>query len=207
MPTKWRNDDGLRGAACGFRDGCIRYRHFCAFIFRLLPQTAGRDGKSLIVVGKRESRALNVGDARKCVERLKFETVLRDGTLLSINFKASRIENKNRAFIKVRNELSWKNLIANCPISFCGKCRDACVVFLWLRWVGGEEREQVGKQGRRYWKRKKRWLHGPRGWEGQNGRQPIGCRDKMAVGEFNQYLPPSFVVGGGQDKTQKGPGT
>lgn len=41
----------------------------------------------------------------------------------------------------------------------------------------------------------------------QNGRQPIGCRDKMAVREFNQYLPPSFVVGGGQGKTQKGPGT
>lgn len=29
----------------------------------------------------------------------------------------------------------------------------------------------------------------------------------MAVGEFNQYRSPSFVVGGGQDETQKGPGT
>lgn len=63
-------------AACGFRDGCIRHRHFCAFIFRSLPQTAGRDGKSLIVVGKRESRALNVGDARKCGREIE----VRDGS-------------------------------------------------------------------------------------------------------------------------------
>lgn len=47
----------------------------------------------------------------------------------------------------------------------------------------------------------------PRGWKGQNGRQPIERWGKMAVGEFNQYRPPSFVVGGGQDETQKGPGS
>lgn len=28
----------------------------------------------------------------------------------------------------------------------------------------------------------------------------MGYRDKMAAGEFNQYRPPSFVVGGGQGR-------
>jgi len=92
-----------------------------------------------------------------------------------------------------REELQ-KNLIADSPISYAENIATPASCSEWS--VGTESEKQVGKQGQRQWKRKK-WLrlHRRRGWKGQNGRQPIGRRDKMAVGEFNQYRSPSFVGG------------